>query len=73
VIINDCVNLDAVAVKRKFETINSKQVNIAAVDNIIVRCVDDEASDDRGEINSHVQFVGRRRCKLDTASSQKGE
>ncbi|XP_065894609.1 uncharacterized protein [Dysidea avara] len=45
-----------------------------AVDNIIIRCVDDGPSDDRADnysISSHHQVIGRRRCRtaVTTATS----
>ena len=64
-----CCNLDAVTVNRKIEAF---KIHNAAVDNVIIQCVDDGPSDDRAEsFCSHHQIVSRR-CRLVTAQSQKG-
>ena len=50
------------------------QLDDCAVDNIIIKCVSDEPSDDRADnypISSHHQVVGRRRRAVTTSSTCK--
>ena len=56
-------------------TSSVNQLDNYAVDNIIIRCVDDGPSDDRADnysISSHHQVIGRRRCRpVTTTTSNK--
>lgn len=50
------------------------EIHDAAVDNVIIQCVDDGPSDDKAEsFCSRHHIIGKRRCKLVTAQSQKGK
>ena len=54
---------------KRDSSINHCQLDAHAVDNIIVRCVDDRPSDDRADnysISNHLQVIGRRRCRTVT-------
>ena len=51
-------------------TSSVNQSDSYAVDNIIMRCVDDGPSDNRADsISSHHQVIGRRRCRTVTITS----
>jgi len=53
-------------------TSSVNQLDNYAVDNIIIRCVDDGPSDDRAgnySISSHHQVIGRRRCRAATTAT----
>ena len=77
IIIDIKIFVDAVAVKRKFVApFNGNNNCDAAIDNIIIRCVDDGPSHERANnfsIRNHHRVIHGRRCRLVTSSYNKGK